>query len=51
MRCYGLIGFPLTHSFSPAFFSEKFKRDLQPTPQYCARRPAVDSTVTTDGKY
>lgn len=26
MRCYGLIGFPLTHSFSPAFFTEKFKQ-------------------------
>ncbi len=27
MRCYGLIGFPLTHSFSPAFFTEKFKQE------------------------
>ncbi len=24
MRCYGLIGFPLSHSFSQIFFSEKF---------------------------
>lgn len=27
MRTYGLIGYPLSHSFSPAFFSEKFKRE------------------------
>jgi shikimate dehydrogenase len=25
MRKYGLIGFPLSHSFSPAFFEKKFK--------------------------
>jgi shikimate dehydrogenase len=24
---YGLIGYPLTHSFSPAYFSEKFARE------------------------
>ena len=24
MSCYGLIGYPLTHTFSPAFFGEKF---------------------------
>ena len=25
MDCYGLIGFPLTHSFSAQFFTEKFR--------------------------
>ncbi len=27
MRTFGLIGFPLTHSFSQKYFSEKFKRE------------------------
>ena len=27
MKKYGLIGFPLTHSFSKQFFTEKFKRE------------------------
>lgn len=27
MRKFGLIGYPLSHSFSPAFFSEKFARE------------------------
>lgn len=27
MKLYGLIGFPLTHSFSENYFSEKFKRE------------------------
>jgi shikimate dehydrogenase len=27
MRTFGLIGFPLSHSFSPAYFSEKFARE------------------------
>ena len=27
MKCYGLIGYPLTHSFSARFFSEKFARE------------------------
>jgi shikimate dehydrogenase len=27
MAGYGLIGYPLTHSFSPAYFAEKFKRE------------------------
>lgn len=27
MRTYGLIGFPLKHSFSSKFFTEKFKRE------------------------
>jgi len=27
MRKYGLIGYPLSHSFSPSFFSKKFERE------------------------
>lgn len=27
MRLYGLIGFPLSHSFSPTYFKEKFRRE------------------------
>lgn len=27
MRKFGLIGYPLSHSFSPAFFAEKFQRE------------------------
>lgn len=27
MRRFGLIGYPLTHSFSPAYFAEKFKKE------------------------
>jgi shikimate dehydrogenase len=27
MRCYGLIGFPLSHSFSKKYFTEKFERE------------------------
>ena len=27
MKTYGLIGFPLEHSFSKKFFEEKFKRE------------------------
>jgi shikimate dehydrogenase len=27
MRKFGLIGFPLSHSFSPAYFAEKFKKE------------------------
>lgn len=27
MRVFGLIGFPLSHSFSASFFAEKFKRE------------------------
>ena len=30
MRTFGLIGFPLKHSFSPEYFSDKFKRDNIP---------------------
>ena len=27
MRLFGLIGFPLSHSFSKGFFAEKFQRE------------------------
>ena len=27
MRKFGLIGYPLSHSFSPAYFAEKFKKE------------------------
>jgi len=27
MKRYGLIGFPLQHSFSKRYFSEKFKKE------------------------
>jgi shikimate dehydrogenase len=27
MKCYGLIGFPLSHSFSGKYFAEKFERE------------------------
>jgi shikimate dehydrogenase len=27
MKCYGLIGFPLSHSFSENYFTEKFERE------------------------
>jgi shikimate dehydrogenase len=27
MKCYGLIGFPLSHSFSGKYFTEKFERE------------------------
>ena len=27
MRRFGLIGYPLAHSFSPGYFAEKFERE------------------------
>lgn len=30
MRKFGLIGYPLSHSFSPAFFAEKFAKEGHP---------------------
>ena len=27
MRRYGLLGYPLTHSFSQQYFTEKFERE------------------------
>ena len=34
MRKFGLIGFPLSHSFSPAYFAEKFARENIPDCSY-----------------
>ncbi|MBU3743776.1 MAG: shikimate dehydrogenase, partial [Sediminibacterium sp.] len=34
MRRFGLIGFPLTHSFSKKFFSEKFEKENIPDCAY-----------------
>lgn len=34
MRLYGLIGYPLTHSFSKAWFTEKFEREGLPDCRY-----------------
>lgn len=34
MKKYGLIGFPLSHSFSKQYFSEKFKRENRNDCQY-----------------
>ncbi len=61
---YGLIGFPLTHSFSPAFFEEKFTREgidatytafplpgIQALPQLLQEHPALRGlNVTTPYK-
>jgi shikimate dehydrogenase len=34
MRTFGLVGFPLTHSFSPNYFAEKFVRESITDAQY-----------------
>jgi shikimate dehydrogenase len=34
MRCFGLIGFPLSHSFSKKYFTEKFEREGIPDCRY-----------------
>jgi len=34
MRLFGLIGYPLTHSFSKDYFGEKFKREAVEDCQY-----------------
>ena len=34
MRSFGLIGYPLDHSFSPAYFQQKFDREHLPDCQY-----------------
>jgi len=34
MRCFGLIGFPLSHSFSKKYFTEKFEREEIPDCRY-----------------
>ena len=28
MQEYGIIGYPLTHSFSPSFFNKKFEEEV-----------------------
>ncbi|MEO6037797.1 MAG: shikimate dehydrogenase, partial [Saprospiraceae bacterium] len=34
MRLYALIGYPLTHSFSQRYFTEKFAREHLPDARY-----------------
>lgn len=34
MRCFGLIGFPLSHSFSKKYFAEKFEKEGIPDCRY-----------------
>ena len=34
LRLFGLIGFPLTHSFSQKYFTEKFLRESVPDAEY-----------------
>ena len=34
MRTFGLIGYPLSHSFSPGYFTEKFKKECIADTQY-----------------
>jgi len=36
MRQFGLIGYPLSHSFSPGYFAEKFKRERVKDAEYQA---------------
>jgi shikimate dehydrogenase len=36
MRKFGLIGYPLTHSFSQRYFTEKFSREGIPDCSYTA---------------
>lgn len=35
MRIFGLIGYPLSHSFSQAYFTEKFQREDIENAKYC----------------
>jgi len=35
MRTFGLIGYPLTHSFSPGYFKEKFEKEGILNSEYC----------------
>ncbi len=35
MRCFGLIGFPLSHSFSAKYFADKFERERLTDCTYC----------------
>ena len=34
MKKYGLIGYPLSHSFSKQYFTDKFKREMIPASEY-----------------
>ena len=34
MKQYGLIGYPLSHSFSKQYFTDKFKREMIPASEY-----------------
>lgn len=46
MRLYGLIGFPLTHSFSKKFFSEKFEKESIKNCRYeNFQLPTIDSLI------
>ena len=47
MRRYGLIGYPLSHSFSQQFFTEKFKRENIPGCMY-ENFPLEDIRELTD---
>lgn len=47
MRLFGLIGYPLTHSFSKKYFSEKFEREGITDCQYEAFSiPSIDDLTT-----
>ncbi len=56
MRTFGLIGFPLKHSFSPEYFSEKFKREnihaeykLFPIQNICELPSLITKLPTLEG--
>ncbi len=34
MRTFGLLGYPLSHSFSPSYFAAKFERENIQNAQY-----------------
>jgi shikimate dehydrogenase len=40
---YGLIGYPLTHSFSPAYFKQKFERENIDASYTAFPLPSIDS--------
>jgi len=54
MRKFGLIGYPLKHSFSPGYFSEKFKKenisdaryDLYPIEEVKEVKALLDGNIT-----
>jgi len=43
MRKFGLIGFPLGHSFSKKYFTEKFARE-----KYLMKKPTEDLYVVVE---